>query len=238
MAITYLERVPLLISGLMSGSRVRHRPRPNPSVEARPNGKSPCPPPGCAYHPSGGQGASPSAPPHLERYPTSRIRADINFMKQSFYILLVTGVFAIAATFLAWVWGGKQEDASCAIGGVAGFLLANGAAFRIRSSKVSGESYSENVFECESPVLEFAYGVFAIIYFAFVGWLSGYLHDHGELAGTVCGGLGGYILAVSVPAIHRSLFLSAGRAFQLALCVIALGGILAIVYVMYKHEFL
>lgn len=42
--------------------------RPNTSVEARPNGKPACPPPGCAYHPSGGQAASPSAPPHLERW--------------------------------------------------------------------------------------------------------------------------------------------------------------------------
>jgi hypothetical protein len=40
---------------------------PNPSVEARPNGKPPNPPPGFAYHPSGGFGALPSAPPHLER---------------------------------------------------------------------------------------------------------------------------------------------------------------------------
>ena len=40
---------------------------PNPSVEARPNGKAPGPPPGFVYHPSGGPGASPSAPPHLER---------------------------------------------------------------------------------------------------------------------------------------------------------------------------
>jgi hypothetical protein len=40
---------------------------PNPSVEARPNGKPPGPLPGCAYHPSSGPGALPSAPPHLER---------------------------------------------------------------------------------------------------------------------------------------------------------------------------
>jgi len=45
----------------------RTHPRPNPSVEARPNGKPACPPPACAYHPSGGQAASPSTPPHLER---------------------------------------------------------------------------------------------------------------------------------------------------------------------------
>src|SRR5882724_223390 len=43
----------------------RGTPWPNPSVEARPNGRTPGPPPGRAYHPSGGPGALPSAPPHL-----------------------------------------------------------------------------------------------------------------------------------------------------------------------------
>ena len=46
---------------------VRQRVRPNSSVEARPNGKPTRPLPGCAYHPSSGRVASPSAPPHLER---------------------------------------------------------------------------------------------------------------------------------------------------------------------------
>ena len=45
----------------------RPDPRPNPSVEARPNGKAGQPAPGCAYHPSAGWPTSPSAPPHLER---------------------------------------------------------------------------------------------------------------------------------------------------------------------------
>ena len=40
---------------------------PNPSVEARPNGKAARPAPGCAYHSSAGRATSPSAPPHLER---------------------------------------------------------------------------------------------------------------------------------------------------------------------------
>lgn len=159
-------------------------------------------------------------------------------MKQSFYILLVTGAFAIAATALAWLVGGKQEDVGCAIGGLVGFLVANAFAFRIRGPEVSGESQNANALRLASPELGFSYGVFAIIYFAFVGWLSGYVHGHGELAGTVCGGLGGYILAVSVPAINRSPFMSAGRPLQLALCIIALGGVLMIVFVMYKHEFL
>ena len=159
-------------------------------------------------------------------------------MKQSCYILLVTGAFALVATFLAWVWGGKQEDAGCAIGGVIGFVLANGVAFIYRGSGVSGYSHSGNTPKAELAALGLAYGVFAIVYFAFVGWIAGIAHQHGELAGTVCGGLGGYILAVGVPALHRSAFLSAGRKLQLAVAVMALGALLTIVYVMYKHEFL
>jgi hypothetical protein len=45
---------------------VRRHVRPNPSVEPKPNGKPACPPPVCAYHPSGGQAALLSALPHLE----------------------------------------------------------------------------------------------------------------------------------------------------------------------------
>ena len=155
-------------------------------------------------------------------------------MKPSFHILLFTGACAIAATFLAWIWGGKQEDVGSAIGGVAGFLIANGMVFRLRG----GDTRNEKIPESVSSELSFAYGVFAISYFAFVGWLAGYVHDHGELAGMVCGGLGGFILAVSVPAIHRSPFMAAGRKFQLALSVVALGALLTIVWRMYRHEFI
>ena len=49
------------------GRLQRHQPRPNPSLEARPNGKPPGPAPGCAYHPSAGPGVLPSVPPQLER---------------------------------------------------------------------------------------------------------------------------------------------------------------------------
>ena len=40
---------------------------PNPSFEARPNGKPPGPAPGEVYHPSAGPGALPLFPPQLER---------------------------------------------------------------------------------------------------------------------------------------------------------------------------
>lgn len=88
-------------------------------------------------------------------------------MKPSFCILFVTGACAIAATLLAWMWGGKQEDIGSAIGGVAGFILANGVMFTLRG----GESRNEGIPKSVSSELGFAYGVFAISYFAFVGWL-------------------------------------------------------------------
>ena len=40
---------------------------PNPSVEARPNGKAPSPRGALVYHAPHGLGTSPSVPPHLER---------------------------------------------------------------------------------------------------------------------------------------------------------------------------
>lgn len=153
-------------------------------------------------------------------------------MKTAFYVLLTTGGFAIAATLVAWMWDAQQEDVSCAIGGVAGFLLANGIAFTLRRSN----SREEEVVTAESTEFGFFYGLFAIFFFAFVGWLSGYLHNHGDLAGTVCGGLGGYILSVSVPAIHRSSFLAASRRLQFLLAILALCGLIGIVWVMYKRE--
>ena len=46
-------RGPAFQSGALQGSHAKRAP--NPSVEARPNGKPTRPPPGCAYHPSGGR---------------------------------------------------------------------------------------------------------------------------------------------------------------------------------------
>ena len=41
--------------------------RPNPSVEARPKGKTLSPPRGFVYHPHVGPGVSPLVTPHLKR---------------------------------------------------------------------------------------------------------------------------------------------------------------------------
>lgn len=139
----------------------------------------------------------------------------------------------MAATVLAWVLGGKQEDVASATGGVLGFVVANVMVIRFLKTGARSESNDNG-----SAEMGFAYGVFAITYFAFVGWLAGYLHGHGDFAGTVCGGLGGFILAVIIPAIHRAPFLASGRSQQFALSVVALAAILRIVWVMYRHEFM
>lgn len=154
-------------------------------------------------------------------------------MKRSFSILTVTGVFAIAATLLAWMHGGKQEDVACAIGGIIGFVIVNCAVIALLKFRMFSESDYGGV-----PEIGFAYGVFALAFFAFVGWLAGFLHGHGDFAGTVCGGLGGVILAVIVPALHRSPFMARGRKQQFALSVLALGALLGIVWVMYRPEFI
>ncbi|MEZ6113204.1 MAG: hypothetical protein R3C99_19655 [Pirellulaceae bacterium] len=159
-------------------------------------------------------------------------------MNWALFILLATGAGAIAGAFLAWLGGGQQEDFGSAIGGVVGLVIANGTAIYLRGFANGRDSTSgtlSNSASCESG---FAYGVFAIAYFAFAGWLTGYLHGHGDFAGTVCGGLGGFILAVTVPAFHRSSFMAAGRKIQLAFSVAAFVALLAIVWMMYKHEFL
>ena len=152
--------------------------------------------------------------------------------------MFATGACAVAGTLLAWTSGGQQEDVGSAVGGLVGFALANGIAFAFRGSRVCDESHNDSHPDPAAAELGFAYGVVAVAYFAFVGWLTGHIHDHGKLAGTVCGGLGGFILAIIVPAIHRSSFMAAGRKLQLALSVAAVGAILAIVWAMYKHEFL
>lgn len=159
-------------------------------------------------------------------------------MIQSFQILLATGGCAIAGAILAWVRGDQQEDFGSAVGGIVGFAIANGMAITLRGLRTNDDSHRETFSDPASCESGFAYGVFAIGYFAFAGWLTGYLHGHGDLAGTVCGGLGGFILAVIVPALHRSSFMARGRKVQLALSVVALGAVLAIVWTMYKHEFL
>ncbi len=112
-------------------------------------------------------------------------------MKLSFCILIATGACAIAATILAWAWGGRQEDVGSAVGGAVGFLLANALAAGMMPESRGGDLRCDDDLESGSVELSLAYGVFAICYFAFVGWLAGCIHDHGEFAGMICGGLGG-----------------------------------------------
>jgi hypothetical protein len=81
----------------------------------------------------------------------------------------------------------------------------------------------------------------SVAVFAVIGMLTGYLHGHGEIAGTVCGGLGGLILAIMVPAILATIFgtsfMAKGRFFQYCVAVLALILLVVIVCVMYEAWF-
>jgi len=73
----------------------------------------------------------------------------------------------------------------------------------------------------------------SIAVFAVIGMLTGYLHGHGEIAGTICGGLGGLMLAVVVPLICETPFLSKHRYLQFFIAAIALVPLSSIVCWMY-----
>ena len=74
--------------------------------------------------------------------------------------------------------------------------------------------------------------------FAMVGLLTGWLHGHGDVAGTVTGGLGGLILSITVPAMLGSSFMGNRRRTQCIVAAIAFVAQMAIVWMMYRHEFL
>ena len=70
--------------------------------------------------------------------------------------------------------------------------------------------------------------------FAVIGMLTGYLHGHGEEAGTVCGGLGGLILAILVPSMLGTPFMTKRKTLQYCVAAVALVLLLAIVCHMYN----
>lgn len=157
-------------------------------------------------------------------------------MKRAFSILFATGICATMGLLLAWWHGGQQEEMGTAIGGFLGFAVANGVAARISGSRAALRSSDDKCADRSCCEAGFAYGVFAVGYFAFIGWLTGFLHGHGDLAGTVCGGLGGFILAVIIPTLHQSEFMAQGRKFQFAISAAAFAALLRIVWAMYEHE--
>ena len=74
----------------------------------------------------------------------------------------------------------------------------------------------------------------SVAVFAVIGMLTGYLHGHGEDAGTVCGGLGGLILAIVVPSMLGTSFMTNRKILQDFVAVIALVLLLVIVCQMYN----
>lgn len=71
--------------------------------------------------------------------------------------------------------------------------------------------------------------------FALIGLLTGYLHGHGQEAGTACGGLAGFILSTGVPAMLSTPFMSKRRTLQCCVAGVALVILVSIICVMYSH---
>lgn len=150
-------------------------------------------------------------------------------------ILFVTAMSGLLAMLLAWQ-AGYREDLSCAGGGIIGFALANGVMiYRTRSLSTMSQDVERRK-DSASHLATALYLIVIIISFACLGWMTGIVHKHGEVAGAACGALGGIILATCVPAIHRLNFLSGHRRLQLIVSLFALLILLGIVWVMYEHE--
>lgn len=64
--------------------------------------------------------------------------------------------------------------------------------------------------------------VASIAVFSLIGLATGWVHGHGEITGTISGGLAGLILAIMVPACLGTSFLSQRRVFQVCIAIMAL----------------
>jgi cyanate permease len=157
-------------------------------------------------------------------------------MKDSVFVLSVTAILSLAGLFIASLVG-NREDLGTAVGGVAGFVLAHYTLSERRRPRQQPDQENGSARLSRSPFGAFIYLLFSVAGFSFIGWLTGYVHDHGQLAGALGGGLGGLILATMVPAMQRSSFLSTGRRFQLAMSTAATLALLGIILVMYRHLF-
>ena len=70
--------------------------------------------------------------------------------------------------------------------------------------------------------------------FATLGLFTGFVHGHGEIVGTVCGGLAGVVLAVFVPAVVSTSFMTNNKMLQYVIGLVALLMLVVVVCWAYK----
>ncbi len=122
-------------------------------------------------------------------------------MTNSILVLLSTAIAAAFALCVGHVFG-YREDLACALGGLSGLILSN---ITFRNSRSKTEPFQVNTAWTKYTIT--AYSATFVLIFGFIGWLTGYLHDHGAKAGALSGSLGGGILAILVPMIRRERLL-------------------------------
>jgi hypothetical protein len=153
-------------------------------------------------------------------------------MKQSILILAFTAIAAIAALIIGRSLG-TREDVSCAFGGLIGFALSNiFCGHKPRQIEPSDASAIRNA--TKASII--AYFVFWISCFAFIGWLTGYLHHHGANAGGITGSLGGAILAIVTPQFRGTSIIPLRKELMIGLVLLLTTMFALVVWAMYFTE--
>ncbi len=148
-------------------------------------------------------------------------------MVNSILVLVSTAIAAVISLFVGHVLG-YREDLACALGGISGIIVSSCTLWTLQ---IKTDPCTDNA-ACTRYTVT-AYLAISMLIFGFIGWLTGYVHDHGAKAGALTGSLGGGILAILIPIINRErLFVNNIPVLVVAMCVmIALLG--TIIWVMY-----
>ncbi len=113
----------------------------------------------------------------------------------SILVLFTTAISAAITLCIGHVLG-YREDLACALGGLFGIVVSNSMLWGFRTK---ADPHTDNA-ECTKSIQFIsAYVAMSVLIFGFIGWLTGYLHDHGAKAGALSGSLGGGILRFSYP---------------------------------------
>ncbi len=153
-------------------------------------------------------------------------------MKHSILILAFTAIAAIAALMVGRSFG-MREDVACACGGLIGFALSNiFCGHKPRQIEASEASAISNA----TTASIIAYLVFSISCFAFIGWLTGYLHHHGANAGGITGSFGGAILAIVTPQFRGSSIIPLRKEWMIGLVLLLVAMFALVVWAMYFTE--
>ncbi len=150
-------------------------------------------------------------------------------MKHSIFILAFTAIAAIAMLILGRALG-FREDVSSAFGGLIGFTLSN-IFYGHKPRQVAANDASAICNVTKASIV--AYFVFSIGCFAFIGWLTGYLHHHGANAGAITGSLGGAILAIVTPQFRGSSIIPLRKEWMIGLVLLLTTMFALVVWAMY-----